>query len=166
MVSDFWLKTVDSLGPKESESGRIRHSRFLKRDILSLQLHGKEVLYQKTSGHNEWSNILTWNVVCLRTNLFVLSLIQSSFFRTLSIPLPSRKNYPNCKLVILELFILFIPFSPDNIKGQYAPLKRIANDIQYTSKMVVGEDLLNRKDISRKDISSVILLISGTVMLS
>lgn len=36
MVSDFWLKTVDSLGPKESESGRMRHSRFLKRDILSL----------------------------------------------------------------------------------------------------------------------------------
>ena len=36
MVSDFWLKTVDSLGPKESESGRMRHSRFLKRDIMSL----------------------------------------------------------------------------------------------------------------------------------
>ena len=36
MVSDFWLKTVDSLGPKESESGRLRHSRFLNRDIMSL----------------------------------------------------------------------------------------------------------------------------------
>ena len=36
MVSDFWLKTVDSLGPKESESGRKRHSRFLNRDIMSL----------------------------------------------------------------------------------------------------------------------------------
>ena len=97
MVSDFWLKTVDSLGPKESESGRMRHSRFLKRDILSLQWQGKETLYLcNIKGLRDIMNrskILTQNVLCLSTKSFVLSFIQSPFVWTLSIEtlfLPER----------------------------------------------------------------------------